>query len=290
MDNITFEWDKEEKSRIISLEDLEASTSLQDFDGKYSKKSPLKHTDLIKKLADVLTVNHKVDVAEIHVSKNRSKFINILDPKNENLMKARIFENVIVRLNISSLSNDEMNMMYAIHYSPNGITVAQGTNITVCSNMTIMNHNNMVSTAGRSGLTYDELMMIISGWAGKMDKTYETYGVLIEQMKGISLTIGEVHEMIGDLHIMAAEQAYKSGEAPLTLNELSRFSQLLLDEEKYINNDPITLWELFNIATNLLTHSDTNLDNRLPMLNKIGDYMIERYTSDGGVAFNYLLD
>jgi len=276
MDTNNFSWG-EESAALISLEQLRESTSLQDWSGKMSKKAPFKHTEIIDTILEFIGSTAIID--QIYVAKNRSRFIKILDPNDEGLLKARVFESLIAKIKVQSLSNDEMSMMYAIQYSPKGITIAQGTNIEICSNMTILNSNDMVSTSGLKGLPYEKMMDLFKLWNIEKAANFNRFQEAIEVMKNTLLTSdNQIQEMIGDMQLLAVKQAYFSEYgAPLTLNELSKVSQALVSNDSFKNNKPITLWEIYNIFTNTITHSKTNLDTKILDTTRVSEYILNKY-------------
>lgn len=286
-------WEKDQKSQNITLEQLKESTAIQDFGGRYSKKAPLKHTDLIDNVFDVLyKLNNKIKVGDIFIAKNTTRKIKALDPEELGLFKGNIFESLITEILLPDLSNDEMTMKIAISYDNRGITLAKGTNITICSNMTIMGSSNVISTKGKEGLPYNKMIELFMSWIPNIGKTFSGYELAINKMKDVYLSNnGQLQELMGNMYLKSVAQAYTLGsKAPLTLNELSKFSQDLLKSETFKGENPITLWELYNIGTSILTRSDSNLSNKIELTQSFSDFIIEEYVPEAAQMINFNYD
>jgi hypothetical protein len=280
MSNSIITWEKDQRAQNITLAELEQSTAIQDFSGRFNKNAPLKHFDLIDNIVKHLGATYNVEVGNIFVAKNKTRTIPILDPKKEGLLKATIFESLIAEIFLKDFTNNENTMKIALSYNNRGITLAQGVNIEICSNMTIMNSSNMLSTEGRNGLPYDKAMELFNSWIPRMGETYETYNKIIESMKTIQMSSnGQIQELIGKLHLKAVQQAYHLGgeQAPLTINELSKFTNEIIKSKVVENSEIMSLWDIYNVGTQILTHADNNIDTKLPLLNNVSDFIIKEY-------------
>ena len=281
-------WTDRQNAQNISLSQLEQSVAIQDFNGRFNKNAPLKHYDFISQRSNSLSISYDTTVGNIFVDKNKTRTIPVLDPNKEGLFRATVFESVIAEIMVNDLKNKDNTFKIALSYNNRGITLAQGVNIEICSNMTIMNSSNIISTEGRNGIPYDKTIELFNSWIPRMDETYKQYNDIIKAMKGVKLSSnGQIQELIGELHLKAVGQAYHLGQdtAPLTINELSKFSNELIKQKTIEKSKVLSLWDVYNVSTEILTHADNNIDTKLPLLNNISDFIIDKYIPEFSNSF-----
>ncbi len=281
------EWAKDSKAQMITIEELDASVGVRNRMGEYAPKFPLKHSEFINNIAERVGEDWDVTIGNIFVPKNRIGIVHEMDPKKEGLIKAAMFRSLIGEILVTNVANDDMTMKLAIAINERGVTLAQGPNISVCSNMTIMGSSNMISTEGRGSLDFENFMTIFKTWIPNINKTFGEYEKIINNMKEVSLGgNGQIQEMIGSMHMMAVNQAYNLGQpvAPLTINEMSKFSQELIKLNP--EQDAMSLWDLYNVGTNILTHAENNVETKLPTLGTFADFIIEKYFPENAIFIN----
>ena len=284
----TLEWGKDQKAMEITFEELQASIGVRNNRGDYNKALPMKHADFIEKIADMVSKDYDVTVGKIYVPKNRIGVVHELDPDKQGLIKASMFRSLVGEIHLNNFKNDEMNMKLAINVTDRGVTLAQGTNVQVCSNMTIMGASNMISTMGRQGLPFDKFQELFEGWVPKMGETFEKYTKTIEQMKAVQLgSNGQIQELIGELQIAAIRGAYERGysESPLNLSELSKLTQDLIKKPDFLNDEPMSLWDIFNDFTYVQTHSEQNIDTKIDDMIRTSEFLLKKYYPEGAEVF-----
>ena len=282
------EWGKDQKAMEISFEELQASIGVRNNRGDYNKALPMKHADFIEKIADMVSKDYDVTVGKIYVPKNRIGVVHELDPEKKGLINASMFRSLIGEIHLNSLKNDEMNMKLAINITERGVTLAQGTNVQICSNMTIMGASNMISTMGRQGLPFDKFTELFNSWVPQMGVTFENYVNTVEQMKSIQLgSNGQIQELIGELQIAAIRGNYEKGYygAPLNLSELSRLTQDLIKKPDFLNDEPMSLWDIFNDFTYVQTHSEQNIDTKIEDMIRTSEFLLKKYYPESAEIF-----
>ncbi len=273
------EWG-DNKAMAITLEELQASIGVRNNRGEYNRRLPMKHSDFIETIINNVEQSYDVTPGEIYVPKNRIGVVHEMDPERLGLIKASMFRSMIGVLHLNSLKTDEMNMSIAYNITDKGVTLAMGTNIAICSNMTIMGASNVITTNGRKGLPFDKFMELFHGWLPRIDETWNKYIDVIEEMKTIQLAgNGQIQELIGDLQIAATRRAYEKGyyDAPINLAELSKLTQGLIKKPEFLQEEPMTLWEIFNDFTEVSTHSEYNIDTKIEDHLKISDFLLRKY-------------
>lgn len=271
MDNLIFE--KGENSKVISLEDLSRTLTAEDF-GK--SKKVVNHFDIIPQIEEMLKeAGLKLSDKEIIISKAGLKILPKLDPNKESLIDAALVKNLVASFNIADYNNDEMNMRIGLSYNERGIAVAFGTNIKVCSNMTIMGAKNMIYSYGPKKVPFDKMIELIEKNIQEMDQSWKYYNEVFEKLKGKIATSQDLYTIIGKLQKLAVANNYINGvnSSPLNISETSSFTKELLLAGAF-ENEINTLWDIFNVGTEILTHSDMNIPNKWQSLADFGDFIL----------------
>ncbi len=170
-----------------------------------------------------------------------------------------------------------MNLRIGLGYNENGMTLAFGSNIKICSNMTIMGADHMINTAGSNGLKFNDFMQLLDHRINELEGSWNFYEKTIALLKDKTIKNGSLYEMIGILNKAAVEEAYYGGKnSPFNISENSLFIKELInnnvfgiDDDKQEHN----YWDLFNIGTNILTHSKQNIKNKWEVSHSFGTFM-----------------
>ena len=268
-----------EKATTVTFEQLQESRPLAGFNGKFKKSKPLPHFDYITLIKEMITEHSEVELAPIYVAKN-SLYRVALKKEEANLVQNIVINDLVTGFKIINHANPEMSLMIALGYNQKGVTAAIGANISICSNMTICGQGNYLQTYGRNSVPYEELIRLISVWISELNHKWVYYNDMIHKMKAISLTSDtQVPELIGKLQLMAVNQSYMSNNdiSPFNIGEVSAYSKALLNNQDFLNNEPISLWDLVNIGTDIITHSETNIHEKYFISSAFGDYIINNY-------------
>jgi len=268
------------KAMEITFEELQSSIGVRNNRGEYNKALPMKHADFIEQIAASVSNDYDVSIGKIFVPKNRIGVVHEMDPERKGLISASMFRSLIGEIHLNNLRNDEMNMKLAINVTERGVTLAQGTNVQICSNMTIMGASNMISTMGRQGLPFDKFQELFNSWIPNMGETFNKYVTIVDQMKNIQLgNNGQIQELLGELQIAAIKGAYERGyhDAPLNLSELSKLTQDLIKKPNFLNDEPMSLWDIFNDFTFVQSHSEQNIDTKVEDMIRTSDFLLKKY-------------
>jgi len=275
-------WPEEDNAMTISFETLKKSTPISMFNGKLPKRAPIKHYDFLDLvLNQIKNADNDAYIKSVYVAKNRTKHIELLDSENEGFVKAHAFENIITEILLPKFSDEEKTMKIAIQHSDKGISMYAGSNITTCSNFTVLGSSQRISTTGRKGMPYDKMLQVFGAWVGKMEEAWEINKKVIEELKTIQLSgNGQVQELIGDLLLAAVGQAYDGGDAPLNIGDVSKLSQDLLKNENFLQGQPMSAFDLLNFGTELLGTNQNNIDTKLDQLLGISQFIINKYNPE----------
>jgi len=268
-------FEKTENVLPLSLSELKLSLKQTEANGALPKSRPVEHFQFIENICEIADkANLKPTIEDIWVSKSDSKRVPILDPEKEGLLKSWLFQRLVCRINLASSYNENYNTSIGIGYNTQGMTLVMGTNVMVCSNMSIFGDNMLQTFGNNKILEYPKIMDLASEWImGSAEKHVEDVGIL-EQMKTISLSSNGLKTIIGDLHTKAVWDAYFSREGeggPLNITQVSVLSKNILKEHRGLPTT-ITLNEAYNICTNIVKPHNADITDIWQRSRALGNY------------------
>jgi hypothetical protein len=273
---INFEKDNCE---VITLEELKETCSLSDYKGHKPKAKPLEHYELIETIITMLTINNlKFDMGDIYTSKSDTVRIMKLDPDKIGLLESWMFQRLVTKIDIHS-NDANYTPSIGIGYNINGMTIAVGTNVRVCSNMSIFG-NKLIQSYGNNAIhELDKFKELVNTWITNIPEIHKTNLAIFEGLKEVSIDpVIEMRNLIGDLEMDAVRAAYIDTKHPAALNigQVSQLSKdiMLADLE---GNKMFTAYELYNCCTSLLVPNRTDIANIWQDNATIGKYFCRRY-------------
>lgn len=282
----TFVFEDKQNAALISLDDLRHTRTLRDAKKKLPASRPIEHTefiDLINEVSDKKGI--QVLTPEIYVSKSDSHY----DTRTAaalglpNTLEAWFFDRLICRIPLVAPDDSDFNPAIAIGYNAKGITLAFGTNVRICSNMSIFG-GKLLKTYDE-GVPFNRMIELFVAWMGEMQRHYEYDLGILQRMKNtyLSDTRNEIERMSGKLHLAASRKNRNIKLlAPLDQTQANAFDNNLiaLEMEGKINLDTpdlINIYDLYNIGTNILTHSQTNLEYKWSKIADMGEFIEQEY-------------
>ena len=284
---------KDEKVKSLTLSELGATKSLLDCTAKLPKSRPITHHAFIEQIGEMLTKNNLThNLSDITVAKNESNLFPTEEKKWKNALRQWIFGQLIATFQIDS-PHQAYNPAIAISYNSKGIDVAFGSNVAACRNMAIFG-SDLCSTYGVKKMPYEKMIEVLTKWMGETEEKFIETNKVLDKMIQIELPIDKaVPELIGNLHVEAVKQAYinTSTLAPLNIGQVSDFTTRIVkhfDKESTISKmeivqkgdellERISLYDLYNIGTNILTHSPDNTKNKWERIQGFGNFMVEKF-------------
>lgn len=278
-DAILFE-DKE-NTKEISLKELKKTQSLSEYSGRLPNSRPLEAFALIEGVMEKCDkYNLHPSLEQIWVSKSDSKRIKVLDPDNVGSLQSWLFQRLVTRIHLnSSLSNEDNNSSIAIGYNTHGIQVAFGTNVRVCSNMSIFG-NQLIATysVGKKDKTpFEQFFNILEGWMQKAGEIRERDLGIFKLMEEYEMPANAMENMIGKLQMKAVEANYIDATtiAPLNIGQVSTFSKNYLMRDN--KSDPYNLFQAYNCGTALLKAKTTDISTIWPDVLSLGNFCAKEY-------------
>jgi predicted transcriptional regulator len=199
-------------------------------------------------------------------------------------LEAHLLRRMITAFNIRKGETDETTQSIAIAYHQQGIQVAFGPNIKICKNQCIYGSSNRHQTFGDNKVNVETLFQVISDWIFNYDEIRQRDLAILEGMKTIVLNYSNVCDIIGELNLkrVAKDSLRIAPEYILQQNQIGDVSTSYL---KFLKGDNanldyqkgLTLYEFYNMCTELYKPEHTDLPNIIGRNHMLGDYLIEKF-------------
>ena len=200
----------------------------------------------------------------------------------KNSIKAHILRRVLTRIVISDMEDSISNTAIAISYHQNGIEVALGTNIKVCSNQCILGTGRYLRTYGSDKMPdHGKMLEVLEDWLYSFsDKRQEDQAILKEMME-YPVDYTTMSKMIGELSLMRVgkDDLKMAVDYPLSQGQINKVSRAYLQDVKNKKDnqedETITLYDVYNYGTAELKPDQMEIPNVLMQNAAFGNYVID---------------
>ena len=240
------------------------------------------HYDLIERIGDICT-NHGLDfvIADIFAAQNKRKGYegvavapHLEEKYGKNALQAHALRRVFTTIKINTLEDDDSNTGLAIAYHQNGIQIAIGPNVKICTNQCILSKERIVQTYGANKVSdLNKVMEIVDDWMHNFN-AHRAHDVnVLNKMKTIQTNYRDVMELIGNLTSIRVSKDSKHGSLrgkikldtyPLTQAQITEFTEGYLLKCLMQESDVMSLYDVYNIATELHKPGITDMSNIIP--------------------------
>lgn len=235
------------------------------------------HYQVVEKVAELCEFNGlNYQIEEIFAAQNRNRQTPgvVILPQVENVfgekaVEAHVLRRVFTTIKINNEETAEMNTTIAIAYHQEGIQIAIGPNVKICHNQCILSPSRSVSNYGNKKVSTEDMFHVVNDWLNNFSDYRINDLQVLEQMKNINCTLNDTYQLIGLLTAIrvAKDSSYKQlskcvSSSPLNQSQISIFTEkcLLTYQEKQI----LSLWDVYNIATELYKPGRTEIPNLIP--------------------------
>lgn len=294
-DEMTFLDFEQNRVQEITMQQLKMSRAPKDYAG-----NPLRgmfHYEFIDALQEkAAQMNLNISIWEMFAANNKEAYMPgvIKDDELEKLygknsVKAYMLNRVFTNLRISNFDDNDYTTCLAVSYHQKGIQVAVGSNVKVCHNQMIIGTRDFYAATytdrgegrGKINPTAKELVTVVGGFLEKIGDRVNAQRMRIEKMKQVELTEAQVYAFIGMLEwicvgINAKEaRIRRQGVYPLNNSEINKFTHNIMLRK--CDNGVITLWDIYDVATNLYKPRAMEFNNILPQNYTLAHILEEKF-------------
>ncbi|MBN2617240.1 MAG: hypothetical protein JXR64_02885 [Spirochaetales bacterium] len=189
------------------------------------------------------------------------------------------FNRVAGSFKIDSLANGETYGFIGFAATHRGYELAIGTEVSICSNMCILNANNRISTFGDAKIgDVNAIMKRLKEWTNSYGEIDEQNKEKIALMQSLDIDENYVRKIFGKLYEL---NHTKNEEMIIGANMLSKTQKYYVNnfyekEEVQIQN----IWDLYNAFTYNLKFENTDFVNIFEQNQKIGDFLLNSRTKN----------
>ena len=274
---------RERKVQLVTLPELQRTHKENDPVG-----NPLKgiyHCDLIREIGEIVEgMGLRMQVEEIFAAQNREKNQPgvVLLPKVEevygpNAVEAHILRRVFANVRILDLDDEEFTTNLAVAFHQKGIQVGFGNQVRICHNQTILGADRIVSNYGDDKTGLEGIFEQVRQWCANIKEIIIPERERLRRMKEVELEPQNLLVLIGDLtaarvaHDTEYEEIRQQGTYPLNQSQISQFTETLLLTQH--RSGRVTLWDVYNAATDLLKAERMEIPNVLPQHLAITEFL-----------------
>lgn len=270
--------------QTLELEQLKKTVTTVDIGGHMPSTRPVNHFDMIEQVMNIFDktpFGAKIDKITA-VSGTKEKYAKRI-PKLQAIhgdynVEAVMLDRLVVSILFDNLKGKTTGSAIALSYTDKGIQVSYGQNVWACDNMCIFGQN-MLTTFGNNKTSYENILQIMNGWAGKLQAKHDFDINILSQMRETEVSPEAVINMIGKLSINA--NAFNIGKdvfAPLNVsqvNELARSAYKEVFESDRIA--PANVFELYNLGTEMLKPDRVDTPVLLTSVRDFGQFIMDEF-------------
>lgn len=198
------------------------------------------------------------------------------DPQNE--LQRWSFKRLVARILLGE--DASFNPAIGLGFNEHGMEMTMGTDVWVCRNMSIFG-NILARSYGRDKLGMNEFHNKLNEWLDDTWKIHEYNMRILNTLGGMTITSRNgLQRLVGQLLIaQRAVYAKIPMHAPMNGSELNEFTTRLINSNPDLVTQDIdmNLYDVYNVATNILTHSENNLKEKWTDINEMGEFMMQEF-------------
>jgi len=291
-----YEFDKDQVQKI----ELDLYSKSGRIEGKYGKvldTKPVQIWNLINSIMGMAQENEvQADVGSIFVAR-RDAHATLSDQDRDRGYTQKsapinkwTFEKSIALLNMPNIGDDLSNARIALTLNKEGLSVAFGMNVHVCTNFNVM--GGTILRAYKHGknraMPWELMEHRLREWFGNMQQMFALQVQIRDVMIGREIQSPRVmDEIFGDLYLRAIHSAYPKttvssagldAVAPFDTNELSKFAQESLKQRA--STEIGTVWDLYNWGTSIMKPGTVDIGQLANSSNDWASYLTHRFELD----------
>jgi hypothetical protein len=244
----------------ITLEQLQNTISLGEFDGRMPKSVPIIHHELLAELQQIATKGGLNQLMPISIKEKYCKKRKDAPNNNpEHFMVNRMAGKILFPEKFL-VGDDTLNAGIAYTYvydgSQRGIQIAYGMNVEACDNLTVWGRYSF-STTGSSSVPFEKGMELLHKWVDDRKAVNDGYVAIIEKLRLVEFDANAIDTLVGDLFTKAVlKNANENVVAPLNQSEVA---EMVRKGRMNHQNEIITGWDVLNWGTLVLRPTSSDM-------------------------------
>jgi len=214
-----------------------------------------------------------------------SVFPALQEKHGEGSLQSHLLRRMVGMFLITSLMDKEFSYGLAVAFHQDGIQIAYGPNVNICANMAIVGTELRTQTYGPNRVTPEKLIEVAGEWITKYKEKRERDLRILNGMKEIDLKYRDVAELVGHFNFIRVARDSKNiaskSDYPLNQGQITKFIESYLlkyQELKQKNEDTMSLYDIYNLATNMHHPGETDLPQIIPANYALGQLLIDKYS------------
>ena len=275
------------KVEILTLDELKM-TSPERVYGSGQLNGIAHHQFITKILEMTVKIGLTAKIEPIYAAQNKAKLfqgVSVLPELEEihgkNSVKAHILRRVLTRVVIYDMEDEISNTSIAISYHQNGIEVALGPNIKVCSNQCILGSGRYLKTYGNDKMPgYEKMLEVLEDWLYQFKEKRQEDQEILKKLMDYPVNYSDMSKIIGELSLMRVgrDDLKMTVDYPLQQGQINRVSKAYLldvkDRRENNKEEDITLYDVYNYGTAELKPEQMEIPNVLMQNAAFGNYVI----------------
>lgn len=295
MQNKLFDFDKV-KVQGITLEQLERTQLEKDVMGK-----PLRgiyHFELLRQILSMCKMmGYDTEVYDLFAAQNKERMQPgvVIIPEaeekyGERAVEAHLLRRVFANIRIKDFDDEETTTNLSIAFHQKGIQVGFGANVIICHNQCMLCADRYISTYNEKGnprrgaeekVDVSKVLETVKGWLIDAKMHIESDRKKIAMMKNIPVNADQMFRLIGLLTALRVKcdtlhKEIRSKEFyPLNQAQISLFTEKMILH--YHKEQHITLWDVYNAATDLYKAQSMDIPSMLPQNRAMVSFLTEQF-------------
>lgn len=291
MENKFFDFEKA-KVQTLTLDQLRRTHKENDVYG-----NPLRgiyHYDLVQQIIQMANEHsYNVEIYDMFAAQNKDRntpgvvlLPQVEEIKGERAIEAHILRRVFTNIRLTNFDDEAHTTNIAVAFHQKGIQVGFGNMVKICHNQCMLGQGQYASTfsdKGRSGekMEIAQLLETVKGWLFDAKQIIVNEREKIERMKQIDVPADQMFKIIGMLTALRVKcdtshkEIRENRTYPLNQSQISSLTEDMM--LRYHKNNKVTVWDLYNGATELYKATSMDIPSLLPQNRAFVSFLDEMY-------------
>lgn len=291
MENKFFDFEKA-KVQSLTLEQLRRTHKENDVYG-----NPLRgiyHYELIQQIIQMANEqNYNVEVYDMFAAQNKDRntpgvvlLPQVEELKGERAIEAHILRRVFANIRLTDFDDEDHTTNLAVAFHQKGIQVGFGNNVKICHNQCMLSPEYYASTysdKGRGGekMELAQLLDVVKSWLVDARKIIIEEREKIDKMKHMEISAQQMFTIIGMLTAIrvkcdtSIKEIKETRTYPLNQAQISQLTEDMM--MRYHQNNKVTVWDLYNGATELYKATSMDIPSILPQNRAMVQFLNENF-------------